>query len=419
MTSPIQTLCLTVGAGLLRLYGSSLKQTIFPDKTLVPMEIQSATQKRQAKIKIVESYWVRKASDTEFLDDWYRVSVSQLHRIGGTTMIQNNRGLASVLERIYPSHHWAQKYLWSKKSFTLWRKKSSQRFSKLILKELFPKSGQILLPCHLSILFFDTSFFLLLFADILEDYSHLKLLFPQTQLNVCYLWISRTAALRGWFPFFFFVCHVMNSRSKCFFFWLILWTWNRGLNIFFSCFKSCFVFFVKVWCDSFHRWSAAHMEERALHIFWSVHLWQWLWRRHVRITCAVNWMDGGLEDRIFWERRSGSIKSRSCWTLRETLSYIRWEITCWDIYSSEDWHLCSWNPTLSRRTTKESLAATICSDTILDCPSDMHKTDSATIYRAQSVSFQSALFFFDISDWNVRSTSKNSSFITWNELGWS
>ena len=51
---------------------------------------------------------MRKASDTEFLDDWYRVSVSQLHRIGGTTMIQNNRGLASVLERIYPSHHWAQ-----------------------------------------------------------------------------------------------------------------------------------------------------------------------------------------------------------------------------------------------------------------------------------------------------------------------
>ena len=68
-------------------------------------------------------------------------------------MIQNNRGLSSVLECIYPSHHWGHRtgiaferskntYVWSKKSFTLRRKKSSQRFLKLIyFKGVISKVG--------------------------------------------------------------------------------------------------------------------------------------------------------------------------------------------------------------------------------------------------------------------------------------
>ena len=70
------------------------------------------------------------------LEDWYRVSLQQISKIAPISGIKSTKGLASMLQNVYPDHKWNLEKLLSKGPI-----KASQRMLTLAIKKIFPKQG--------------------------------------------------------------------------------------------------------------------------------------------------------------------------------------------------------------------------------------------------------------------------------------
>lgn len=103
--------------------------------------------------KILKNYidYLSQKLKIEKLEDWYRVSVIQLERCGGTGLLVKHGGLPSILNKIYPEFSWNNNLFGARGS------KSTQRYLKVLISELLGPT-----------------------TVILEDYIHPKLKFPST-----------------------------------------------------------------------------------------------------------------------------------------------------------------------------------------------------------------------------------------------
>ena len=114
-------------------------------------------------------HWLSKELHIEQLDHWYRVSIPQIDKIGGYSIIHNNGGLGVVLGKVYPKHHWDLVKIKSN------IKKCHQRQLFITVKMIFPDMGEFFF-------FFHRDFYY--FSEVLEDYSHPELSFTKSNQNM-------------------------------------------------------------------------------------------------------------------------------------------------------------------------------------------------------------------------------------------
>jgi len=77
--------------------------------------------------------WLFQQLQMNTLDDWYRISLHQIMKLGPITSIKKYGGLPKVLSRLYPTHQWN-----IEKFYAL--PKASQRMLKLKIQGIFPNS---------------------------------------------------------------------------------------------------------------------------------------------------------------------------------------------------------------------------------------------------------------------------------------
>lgn len=75
---------------------------------------------------------IAKSLDIRHLDDWYRVSLKQVKKLGFYHLFLMNGGLPSILASLYPDHDWVES------KFKSSSKRSEQRLLWLKVQELFP-----------------------------------------------------------------------------------------------------------------------------------------------------------------------------------------------------------------------------------------------------------------------------------------
>uniref|UniRef100_A0A6B2L2T6 Uncharacterized protein n=1 Tax=Arcella intermedia TaxID=1963864 RepID=A0A6B2L2T6_9EUKA len=95
-------------------------------------------------------------------DDWYRISRKQMLDIGGTPLYTAFGSLGNALDYMYPEVHWSTAKL------SLSRKKSVQRWVRLMLQQLLPKD-----------------------TIILEDYTHPDLLWESGGKMQLDIWVPQ------------------------------------------------------------------------------------------------------------------------------------------------------------------------------------------------------------------------------------
>jgi hypothetical protein len=78
---------------------------------------------------------VGQAFQVNSLEDWYRISLDQLRKVGVMHILPRFGGLQAVLERLYPDHKW------EKRRFSTATKRSSQRLLYNMVCKLFPHDG--------------------------------------------------------------------------------------------------------------------------------------------------------------------------------------------------------------------------------------------------------------------------------------
>jgi hypothetical protein len=81
--------------------------------------------------------WLGKRLLIKQLDDWTRVSVKLIQRMGSFGGIKNKEDLVNILKQAYPSH------AWKTEKWKCWPLKASQRILVAIVREIFPDSGKI------------------------------------------------------------------------------------------------------------------------------------------------------------------------------------------------------------------------------------------------------------------------------------
>ena len=124
---------------------ASALMAAYPEHTWAPWKFDTAPM----------GYWSSKDNINQFLsdlsdklliqslDDWYRVDLEQLHKLGAGTILNRHKGLYGLLKEHYPDHPWDPK-----KFHQLVLK--AQRWLAITLKKMFPNE------------------------EILEDYMHPK-----------------------------------------------------------------------------------------------------------------------------------------------------------------------------------------------------------------------------------------------------
>lgn len=133
------------GSTLLRLFGGSpykMLKALYPEHSWQPHLFKTSPRSYwETNRPAIENFFNFAAEQcgVTSLDDWYRVSLKQLKRLGGFQMIMRNGGLFTVLSALYPDHKWDASKFSLKGS-----KKSSQRWLAQIVKKLFPGQGSLL-----------------------------------------------------------------------------------------------------------------------------------------------------------------------------------------------------------------------------------------------------------------------------------
>ena len=68
------------------------------------------------------------------LDDWYRVSIKQIHESGSKSITKQSQ-LVKLLQQVYPNHSW------DLARFRNRGKRAEQRWLKLLVAKMFPGEG--------------------------------------------------------------------------------------------------------------------------------------------------------------------------------------------------------------------------------------------------------------------------------------
>ena len=131
------------GGGILKRYNGSLYtllQTVYPDYQWITLNNKTVPQHFWSNIenmKIILHSLIRKYRISE-KKDWYRISASQIQQEGGGYLIQKYGGLTEVLRLVYSDQKWNQKDIQNR------TKKSSQRWLKLCLSQMWNNSFLVL-----------------------------------------------------------------------------------------------------------------------------------------------------------------------------------------------------------------------------------------------------------------------------------
>ena len=133
------------GNSLLQYYPNfkALVEDVYPDIDWTTVKFPPQ------KVRLTNFYWdneenikifmdtVAKALNITSMNDWYRVSIDQIKKLGGSTLIMRYKNLKNILDFVYPGQNWNQFLLGSRS------KKSSQRILFITLKKLFPNEEVI------------------------------------------------------------------------------------------------------------------------------------------------------------------------------------------------------------------------------------------------------------------------------------
>jgi len=84
------------------------------------------------------------------LEEWYRVSIKDLHQVEATGFVKKRGGLIKLLQDVYPNHNWEAE------KFSSIQKKSSQWWLYKTLQEIFPPDTVILEEFQLKLPFIET-----------------------------------------------------------------------------------------------------------------------------------------------------------------------------------------------------------------------------------------------------------------------
>lgn len=137
------------GGGLLVMYyqGSPFRalQAIYPDHKWMPWRFGQAPKGTWDTIKsdvneqkrVIQ--WLSEKLSVKYLEDWYRVSLSQIRKLAPMGGIQSIGMLGDLLQSVYPEFPWDLDLLTKKNHPS----KASQRMVTVVLKELFPKDGRV------------------------------------------------------------------------------------------------------------------------------------------------------------------------------------------------------------------------------------------------------------------------------------
>eukprot|EP01121_Diplochlamys_sp_Union-15-3_P005315 TRINITY_DN15647_c0_g1_i1.p1 TRINITY_DN15647_c0_g1~~TRINITY_DN15647_c0_g1_i1.p1 ORF type:complete len:239 (-),score=30.00 TRINITY_DN15647_c0_g1_i1:192-908(-) len=144
------------GAGLLSEYGNSPFKAVVSVYSEYPFQLWKFTRVPRGSWEtksIMHDYieYVGEKLGVIELDDWYRVSRSQLTEVGAVYFFEYHGGMFETLSKVYPSHTWDLSKL------LLRQKKSMQWRVATILKQLLDDK-----------------------CDVVEEYVHPYLKFPDT-----------------------------------------------------------------------------------------------------------------------------------------------------------------------------------------------------------------------------------------------
>lgn len=81
--------------------------------------------------------WLESELKIKVLDDWYRVSVTQIRKLAQLYNLGNSDAIIQLLSKVYSSHNWDLDKLFNPK----WAK-SSQRMLLITVKDIFPDKGE-------------------------------------------------------------------------------------------------------------------------------------------------------------------------------------------------------------------------------------------------------------------------------------
>lgn len=155
------------GGSLLSMYNNSLHKTlttIYSDFSWQPWKFQKLPN-QVLKVPEYGSQLVKEAAEKLHiaqLDDWYRISIPQLRETKLDYLAAHHGSLMNLLKKEFPDHPWDIQRFSSVK-------KSSQRWLKVTLDQMFPNAGKIELSSRL------------IHKEIHEDFMHPKMVFPNTQ----------------------------------------------------------------------------------------------------------------------------------------------------------------------------------------------------------------------------------------------
>jgi hypothetical protein len=130
------------GSSILNFYNGS------PSKMVRYVYEEHAWRESGFVMKMPRGYWDKEENRTrmirtlakelqiEGLEEWYRISLSQICLHHRNVAIFRKYSLEKVLQETYPEHDWNETKLKARKGM-----KASQRWLKVLLQKLFPASG--------------------------------------------------------------------------------------------------------------------------------------------------------------------------------------------------------------------------------------------------------------------------------------
>lgn len=125
---------------------SKVLQKVYPEHQWMPWRFnktpngywQYVSQDRQEQKRIVD--WLGEQLCVTTLDDWYRISLSQVRELASFGGLSSSAALAQILSSVYPWHPWNQDKLMHRFGFS--QPKASQRQVTIAMRELFPQHSE-------------------------------------------------------------------------------------------------------------------------------------------------------------------------------------------------------------------------------------------------------------------------------------
>lgn len=134
------------GGALVYRYGDSPSRLIvgvFPDHSWDPGKFTNVPkghwEERFQREPRQSIEWLEKEMRIRRLEDWYRVSASQISQLVPLAVFRES-SLGELLKVAHPEHQWDPTKLLQKKGVPI---RASQRYLAALVQEIFPKSGEL------------------------------------------------------------------------------------------------------------------------------------------------------------------------------------------------------------------------------------------------------------------------------------